>query len=388
MHKQLIRVRAQEIYAPECLGPGEMLVLGDRIIALQANVTPLVEAMGAGNIQDISVHRVIPGLIDQHLHLLGGGDGDGPLARMRELGAEEILLSGITTAATLLGSEMRFKTLRALLYKAEGEAHKGLSTFVYTGSMGADPVSILEDAFSDIALFGRIIGAKAAIADPLYNTHPDRLTALAIQLRQARAQTGKPCILHVHVGRAQQGLEFLVRLCEQTGLPPEQVVPTHVNRAAAVTPVFRQGIEWAKQGGMIDFTCCLGPLDGIRSGMDTVEAVLQALDAGVPPSQMTLTSDAGVAVPDPELGSRQVPPSILMRDLIRLVQSGLPWDVALAFVTVNPAQRLGLSKRKGRLAVGYDADFVCLTETSDIAAVYASGVFHNRHIKTRRDRND
>ena len=109
--------------------------------------------------------------------------------------------------------------------------------------------------------------------------------------------------------------------------------------------------------------------------MDTVEAVLQALDAGV-------------AVPDLELGSRQVPPSILMRDLIRLVQSGLSWDVALAFVTVNPAQRLGVSKRKGRLAVGYDADFVCLTETSDIAAVYASGVFHNRHIKTKRYRND
>lgn len=144
---------------------------------------------------------------------------------------------------------MRFRTLCALLYKAEGEVYKRLSTFVYTGSMGADPVSILEDAFSDIVLFGKIIGAKAAIADSLYNTHPDQLTALAIQLRQAHAQTGKPCILHVHVGRAQQGLELFVRLCEQTGLPPEQVVPTHVNRAVAVTPVFRQGIEWGKTRG-------------------------------------------------------------------------------------------------------------------------------------------
>lgn len=388
MPKHLIRVRAEEFCAPESLGRREMLVLGDRILAVQATVAPLVEAMGAENVQDISVYRVTPGLIDQHMHLLGGGDGDGPLARMPELCAQEILLSGITTAATLLGSEMRFKTLRGLLHKAEGEECRGLSTLVYTGSMGAEPVTILDDAFSDIALVGKIIGAKAAVADPLYNTRPEMLNALAIQLRQARAQTGKPCILHVHVGRAAQGLEPLFRLCEQTGLPLEQVVPTHVNRAAEVTPVFRQSIEWTKQGGVIDMTCCLGPLDGIRSGMDTVKAVLEALEAGVPPSRITLTSDAGVAVPAPVLGCRQVPPSILMRDVVRLVQSGLPWETALSFVTVNPAQRLGLSKHKGRLAVGYDADFVCLTEDGNVAGVYASGRFHDKTVGLKLYRND
>lgn len=46
---------------------------------------------------------------------------------------------------------------------------------------------------------------------------------------------------------------------------------------------------------------------------------------------------------------------------------------AVAMATLNPAQRLGLADRKGRLAAGTDADFVVLDDSLDVDRVYIGG---------------
>lgn len=376
--ERLTRLRVEDLWSPDALGRRDIVIQGGRILAVLPDATDLLRSFGGPAPRELRAERAVPGLVDQHMHLLGGGDGDGPPGRMPEMRAADLFAGGVTTVGTLLGTDTRFKTLKSLLNKAEGEAAAGLSCVVYTGGMGAAPPSVLEDHFTDIALFERIVGAKAAIADPLYDAHPEMLAAMAIQLRQARAQTGKASVLHLHVGRGPEGLTPLLRLCDRTGLPPGQAMPTHVNRIAAVSPLFRQGLDWARQGGVIDFTCCLGPLDGIAGGLDPVRAVLEALEAGVAADSLTLSSDAGVAVPDGAGGFRQVPATILMRDVGRLVAAGLAREVALALVTCNPAARLGLAHRKGRIAAGFDADIVCLDETDAVTLVLSGGEI--RHV--------
>ena len=53
--------------------------------------------------------------------------------------------------------------------------------------------------------------------------------------------------------------------------------------------------------------------------------------------------------------------------------AGLPLELVLPLATEVPARILGLGDRKGKLAPGYDADIVVLTDRFEIAATYLRG---------------
>lgn len=369
------RICTPALYAPANLGAQELLVGGGRILAIGPDLATAAQALGARDID--APGRVMPGLIDQHMHFIGGGDGDGPLARMPELSFTDIASAGITTAVGLLGSEVEAKNLNQLLRKANELDRLGLTTFIYTGSMQLPAPFLTSSIRSDIVLIDKVIGAKSAIAERIFpNLDFPALAALAGELLQAKANSGKASLLHLHVGRLKTGLEPLFELMEKLDFPASMAVPTHINRSPAVTPLFEHGIRLAKAGGTIDFTCCLGPLDNLPVGLDPVAAVKRALDAGVAIENITLSGDSGVAVPDGAGGMCAVAPSILFRDVRRLVHEGrLSWDMALLPTTVNPARVLGLSGRKGVIAAGADADLLFLDEDDRIAAVMAGGRF-------------
>lgn len=365
-------LRAREVFAPEALGAQDVLIGGSQILAMGRDLS----ALALGGVADVEVlpeGRLIPGLIDQHVHFLGGGDGDG--ARMPELSFAAFASAGITTAIGLLGSDIDTKTLPQLLRKACELDRAGLNALIYTGAMVLPGPSLTGSARSDIVLIDRVIGAKSAIGErTVPNLDFAALAALAGSLVQAKGMSGKAAVLHLHAGRLKSGLQMLFDLVEKLDFPPAQAVPTHINRAPALFPVYEQGLRFAKGGGNIDFTCCLGPMDGLRAGLDPVEAVLRALEAGVPLDRITLSSDAGVAVPDGSGGARAVPPSILYRDVLRLVvDAGLSWPQALALATTNVARVLALGDRKGAIAPGMDADLVFVGADNRVARTWRAG---------------
>lgn len=51
----------------------------------------------------------------------------------------------------------------------------------------------------------------------------------------------------------------------------------------------------------------------------------------------------------------------------------IPFDTALNSCTINPARCLRVDDRKGRLAAGYDADLVVLTDSYDVVQTYCRG---------------
>ena len=76
----LTLIRGAEVFAPDPLGSKDLLVAGERIVALaspdelQLKGAQVLEIDGRGL-------RVIPGLVDSHVHILGGGGEGGPATR-------------------------------------------------------------------------------------------------------------------------------------------------------------------------------------------------------------------------------------------------------------------------------------------------------------------
>ncbi|MBS6954996.1 MAG: N-acetylglucosamine-6-phosphate deacetylase [Enterocloster asparagiformis] len=64
----------------------------------------------------------------------------------------------------------------------------------------------------------------------------------------------------------------------------------------------------------------------------------------------------------------------LNRGLKLLVEQAMvPFDAALNSCTINPARCLGVDHRKGRIAAGYDADLVRLTDDYEVAQTWCRG---------------
>lgn len=366
-------LRLADVFAPEATGRRDVLVAAGRILAMGEDLSAEANALGA----EVFVWsgRAIPGLLDQHVHYLGGGEGDGPFARMPELRFEDLAAGGVTTAVGLLGSDFEGKTLDLLLRRAKEFERRGITALAYTGAMALPAPHLTRSVRSDLVLLDAIVGAKTAVSErSCPNLDPIALAALAGELVSARGMTGKAAVLHVHVGRLKTALRPIFDLIRALDLPLDMVTPSHVNRSPEITPLFEDALRFARMGGTIDVTCCLGPLDGLPSGIDPVEAVRRALDAGVPLERITLSSDAGVAVPDGRGGARAVPADILFRDVRRLVhEAGFTWTDALAPATTNVARVLRLAGRKGRIAPGFDADLVLLSDDDRIARVMAGG---------------
>ena len=106
--------------------------------------------------------------------------------------------------------------------------------------------------------------------------------------------------------------------------------------------------------------------------------VVELLDAGVPLAHITVSSDGCGSLPsfDAEgnlVGLQTGEPSSIFVELRDLVeQEGLPLEEALPVMTSNVSRVLKLH-RKGRLAVGMDADLALLDASMQIRHLAAGG---------------
>ena len=91
-------IRGGEIFAPDPMGRREILISGERILAIGEGFADKTATLGGARVIDASGRKVVPGFIDQHLHFLGGGDFEGPLGRVPELHVSWITEGGVTTA--------------------------------------------------------------------------------------------------------------------------------------------------------------------------------------------------------------------------------------------------------------------------------------------------
>lgn len=357
----LLLLRHAEVYAPEPLGPQDLLIAGGRIVALARSLPRLPDTLLAEDI-DLAGHTLVPGLIDAHVHVTGGGGEAGPSTRVPPLQLGPLARAGITTVVGVLGTDGTTRSVAELVARTLGLREEGLSAYCYTGSYQVPPLTLTGSVRSDIVFVDPILGVGELALSDHRSSQPtfDELLRIAADAHVAGLMSGKAGIVHLHMGDGPRGLHLVRRALDETELPPQVFHPTHLNRRRAL---LQEGFALAERGVVIDITAF--PAEGATDDeVAADEAIARYLDAGLPTARITCSSDGAGCLPVFDTSGRLVAmdvgrPGLLTETFLRLVQRGVLLERALLPFTTNVAAELRLS-RKGRIAVGNDADLLVL----------------------------
>lgn len=340
-----------DIYAPESMGRGSILLVGDRVAAIGAI------SNSEWRIRGVECHHVpgsgllaIPGLIDPHEHLIGGSGETGFGSQTPEIFVQELITAGITTVVGCLGVDTSTRNMPALVGKAKGLREQGVSALLWTGGYPIPPATLTGSVVNDILYVEEIIGAGEIAISDLRSSHPDvrELARLVGSVRNAGLLAGKAGVTHFHVGGTEEHLRSLHTLISEYSVDPVCVYATHVERSEAL---MLDAIALAARGATVD--------------MDTFEEDMPRwvrfyLEHGGDPARLTLSTDAAINSP-----------RTLLEQVAACVRGGHPMEQTLAFLTSNTADVLKL-RHKGRLEAGKHAD-INLLRREDLSLSHVFG---------------
>lgn len=162
----LLLIAGASLYDPEEVGVADVLVGGGKVLRIGSVSRAAVWELG-GEVLDARGLLMLPGLVDLHSHIAGGGGELGPGSRTPEAGVSAIIDAGITTVVGVLGTDGVGRSLEELSAKANALADDGLRVFTWSGSYGCcPPLSITGSAARDVQLLSRVLGTgELAISD-------------------------------------------------------------------------------------------------------------------------------------------------------------------------------------------------------------------------------
>jgi len=375
----LILIKSGEIYSPEYNGTKDILILNSRIILVKQNIPGSTIHVLNRNVKIIDASKciIIPGFIDQHVHINGAGGEGGPQYRTPPIQLSELIKAGITSVIGLLGTDGFARSLNALLMKARGLENEGISTWIYTGAYQYPSPTITGEILSDIILIDKVIGVKIALSDHR-SSHPtiDELTKAAFMARVGGILAGKVGIIHLHMGSEMVGLNPLFEIIKNTEIPIEQFAPTHLNRNE---DLFKSAVEFGKKGGYIDLTTVVPVEDKSSRTIKASKAVKRLSENGVSIERITMSTDGNGSIPKwnekKELSGMAVASvSCLHKEFIDIIKKEkMSIQDAVRVSSTNIAKHLKLDQ-KGEIKEGKDADLLVLDKGSlQIKQVIAKG---------------
>jgi beta-aspartyl-dipeptidase (metallo-type) len=377
----LTLVRDAELYAPEPRGHQDILIAGGRIVAIGASLPAPPAAYGV-DIIDAAGARVIPGIIDGHVHVGGGGGESGFASRVPPITLSALAGAGITSVVGLLGTDTTTRTIEDLVARTLGLRAEGLSAWCYTGGYQTPPRTLTGRVRDDICFCDPIIGVGELAISDHRSSQPtlDELLRVAADCHVAGLTTGKAGHVHVHMGQGARGLDLIRRALAQSELPARVFQPTHVNRNKRL---FDESVALACATGMpIDCTA-FPPGEDEDDDVPAPIAIAHALATpGFPTARLTCSSDGAGCLPTFDangvLTHMDVGRPASLAAALADTAAALGLAAALPVFTSNVADQLRLA-RKGRLAVEMDADLVILDGRGAPRDVMAGGRWLVRH---------
>lgn len=368
-----------DIYAPEPLGIGCLLVGGGKLLYL-GRERPALDARLLGETLDLAGMPVIPGLIDAHVHPTGGGGEDGFSTQAPPVPLSGFTRHGVTTVVGLLGTDDETRGTAGLLARTRALREEGLSAWCWTGGYHLPPTTLTGSVRGDIVHIDCVIGlGEVAISDHR-SSQPtfDELARLASEAHVAGLLSRKAGVMHLHLGDGDRGLELVRRLLRETELPPRVFHPTHVNRRREL---FEEACQLSRENVVVDVTAF--PVDEGENAWSAADAWERFHDQGCAAGRLTISSDGGGCLPhfdaNGEMLRMEFATSAGLAETLReLRRRGHGLGAVLPCMTANVARLLRLPG-KGRLAAGADADLVCLDEHHGVRHVMARGRWMVQH---------
>ena len=126
-------LRGGDVFSPEPRGVRDVLMAGEKILAVAEPGSVSITGIAVEEV-DVSGLLVLPGMVDSHVHLIGGGGEGGPATRAPEIRVEEIVGCGVTTVIGCLGTDGVTRHSSSLMAKAQGLTAEGVTAYLYVGS--------------------------------------------------------------------------------------------------------------------------------------------------------------------------------------------------------------------------------------------------------------
>jgi beta-aspartyl-dipeptidase (metallo-type) len=361
----ILLIKDGDVYVPEHKGKKDILVINDKIVFIDQNILTTALNVIDKNIKIINASKciIIPGYIDQHVHINGAGGEGGPQYRTLPIQLSELVKAGITSVVGLLGTDGFARSLKALLMKARALEQEGISTWIYTGAYQYPSPTITESILSDIILIDKVIGVKIALSDHRAS-HPtiDEFIKVTSEARAAGILAGKAGAVHIHMGGEKLGLSYLFDIIRNTEIPIEQFAPTHLNRDEEL---FRQAVEFGKIGGYVDLTTGVSGEEKSSESIKPGKAIKRLLKNGVSIEKITISTDGNGSIPKFNekkefVGMRIASVSSQHKEFINMVkEEKISIEEATHVTSTNIAKHLKLDK-KGEIRAGKDADIIAL----------------------------
>ncbi|MCK0103839.1 beta-aspartyl-peptidase [Pseudohalocynthiibacter sp. F2068] len=371
-------IKNANVFNPDPLGLCHILLAGEKIVYIGSDLPDLDSRLGV-EILDVTGESVIPGLIDAHAHITGGGGETGPASRVPPVFLSEFTLAGVTSVVGVLGTDDLTRNTQTLVTQAYGLREEGLSAWCHTGGYHLPLTTLTGSTRGDIVFIDPIIGVGELAVSDHRSSQPtlDEFLRVASDAYVAGLMTGKAGIVHCHMGDGERGLTLLRAALDKSEIPARVFNPTHVNRNL---PLFCEAKDLTRRGCYIDLTAF--PEGHSEPGISAADAFLEYRAGGFPADRLTISSDGGGCLPAFDAEGRLTRFGVglsgtLPDTLKELVHQNITLDEALPPLTSNVANLLKL-KHKGRLKVGMDADLVVLDAETKVRDVMARGRWHVR----------
>ncbi len=372
-------IRNADVYKPEHAGIKDVLLVDGKIASIADNIS--VEMNGFVNVLEIDAKgkKLVPGFVDSHVHILGGGGEGGFSTRTPEATLTSLTTAGVTTVVGCLGTDGVARDMVSLLAKARGLDEEGITTYIYTGSYRVPVKTITGEVMKDIMVVDKIIGVGEIAISDHRSSQPsfEEFVRCVSDARVGGMLSGKSGIVDIHLGDGQRKIDYIKRAVRETEIPITQFLPTHINRSPEL---FEECVLYAKEGGYVDFTGSDDPdfWEETDGEVRFSKGLKRLIEEGVNQDNFTLSSDGQGSMPifnkKKEYVGIGIGKSTCLIKAIKecVYRENIPLEIALRAVTSNPARILKL-KTKGRIEAEMDADLLILDENLDIDTVVAKG---------------
>lgn len=363
------------VFAPEDLGVCHLRIGGGRILSVSQDS----EAVSAPHaiVTDIGGRRLIPGFIDGHAHVTGGGGEAGFKSRVPPVPLSFFTSAGVTSVVGVLGTDDTTRDTRGLLAQTRALREEGLGAWCHTGGYHVPPVTFTGSVRDDIVYLDPVIGIGELALSDHRSSQPtrDELLRIASDAHVAGMISGKAGIVHLHLGDGERGLDLVRQALALSELPARVFNPTHINRQKAL---FDEALALAWEGSTVDITAY--PVADDDDAWPADVALLKYLESGAPTDRITISSDGGGCLPvfneqgeitEMDIGQAASLPLTLKN----LLAAGAALEQVLPAFTTNVANILRLHDR-GCIKTGNVADVVVLDDNDDIHDVMIAGIWH------------